>query len=145
MLKLPVSRTEQALKQFLRGAPANILVRYRYDAGLAASVREAEPDPAAAWSSFVDLAAEMRMPPSTLRHRLDEEGQSYAGIKDDIRRDLAIDLLLNTRRRSAKSPHSSAIPNPAPSIAHSANGCPRARTPSAGKVGLRSVAEHLPP
>ncbi len=39
MLDLPISRTEQALKQFLRGAPANILVRYRYDAGLAASVR----------------------------------------------------------------------------------------------------------
>ena len=40
VLKLPVARTEQALKQFLRGAPANILVRYRYDAGLAAAVRK---------------------------------------------------------------------------------------------------------
>jgi hypothetical protein len=28
-----------ALKQFLRAAPANILVRYRYDAGIAAAVR----------------------------------------------------------------------------------------------------------
>ena len=38
------------------------------------------------------------MPPSTLRHRLHDEGQSYAAIKDDIRRDLAVDLLLNTSR-----------------------------------------------
>lgn len=96
VLKLPIVRTEQALKQFLRGAPANILVRYRYDAGLAASVRkrlrQISPN---AWSSFSDLAAQMRMSPSTLRHRLHGEGQSYAGIKDEIRRDLAIDLLLH--------------------------------------------------
>jgi AraC-like DNA-binding protein len=99
MLDLPISRTEQALKQFLRGAPANILVRYRYDAGLSSSVRRrlGQVSPAA-WSTFADLAAEMRMPASTLRHRLHDEGQSYAGIKDDMRRDLAVDMLLNTSR-----------------------------------------------
>jgi len=97
MLDLPVMRTEQALKQFLRGAPANILVRYRYDAGLASSVRRRlDKVPPSAWKTFSDLALEMRMPPSTLRHRLRDEGQSYAGIKDDIRRDIAVDLLLNT-------------------------------------------------
>lgn len=97
MLDLPVSRTEQALKQFLRGAPANILVRYRYDAGLASSVRRRLSRlPPAAWSNFVDLASDLRMPASTLRHRLSVEGQSYAGIKDDIRRDMAVDMLLNT-------------------------------------------------
>ncbi|OBZ94932.1 AraC family transcriptional regulator [Pararhizobium polonicum] len=96
VLKLPIVRTEQALKQFLRGAPANILVRYRYDAGLAASVRKRLRQAApTAWSSFSDLAGQMRMSPSTLRHRLHGEGQSYAGIKDEIRRDLAIDLLLH--------------------------------------------------
>jgi AraC-like DNA-binding protein len=96
VLKLPIVRTEQALKQFLRGAPANILVRYRYDAGLAASVRkrlrQATPS---AWSSFSELAAQMKMSPSTLRHRLQSEGQSYASIKDEIRRDLAIEMLLH--------------------------------------------------
>ncbi|EJZ16507.1 AraC family transcriptional regulator, partial [Rhizobium sp. Pop5] len=40
--------------------------------------------------------ADTRMPPSTLRHRLHDEGQSYAAIKDDIRRDLAVELLLGT-------------------------------------------------
>ncbi|MBW9064887.1 AraC family transcriptional regulator [Rhizobium herbae] len=96
VLKLPIVRTEQALKQFLRGAPANILVRYRYDAGIAASVRkrlrQATPS---AWSSFSELAAQMKMSPSTLRHRLQSEGQSYASIKDEIRRDLAIKMLLH--------------------------------------------------
>ncbi|MBB3351488.1 AraC family transcriptional regulator [Rhizobium lentis] len=99
MLDLPISRNEQALKQFLRGAPANILVRYRYDAGVAAAVRrrlgQATP---VTWRSFAELAADMRMRPSTLRHRLHDEGQSYAAIKDDIRRDLAVELLLNTSK-----------------------------------------------
>ncbi|KQY16380.1 AraC family transcriptional regulator [Rhizobium sp. Root73] len=94
VLKLPIVRTEQALKQFLRGAPANILVRYRYDAGLAAAVRKRLRQQApAAWSGFDDLAAQMHMSPSTLRHRLQAEGQSYAGIKDEIRRDRAVEML----------------------------------------------------
>ena len=86
-----------ALKQFLRGAPANILVRYRYDAGLAAAVRRRlRQTPPSNWTSFEAMAAQMRMSASTLRHRLQAEGQNYAGIKDDIRRDLAIDRLMNT-------------------------------------------------
>lgn len=94
VLKLSIARGEQALKQFLRGAPANILVRYRYDAGLAASVRKRlRQAPPASWAGFDDLASQMRISPSTLRHRLQAEGQSYAGIKDEIRRDLAIEML----------------------------------------------------
>lgn len=97
VLKLPVARSEQALKQFLRNAPANILVRYRYDAGLAASVRKRlRQAPPAMWSSFDDLAAQMRISPSTLRHRLHAEGQNYAAIRDEIRRDLAIEMLQTT-------------------------------------------------
>lgn len=97
LLKLPVARSEQALKQFLRNAPANILVRYRYDAGLASSVRtRLRQVPPASWSAFDDLAAQMRMSPSTLRHRLHAEGQNYAAIRDEIRRDLAIEMLQTT-------------------------------------------------
>jgi AraC-like DNA-binding protein len=99
LLTLPIARTEQQLKQFLRGAPANILVRYRYDAGIAASVRRRLTQlPPANWLGFVEFAADMRIPPSTLRHRLHDEGQSYAGIKDDIRCNLAVDMLLNSSK-----------------------------------------------
>ena len=97
LLKLPVTRSEQALKQFLRNAPANILVRYRYDAGLAANVRKRlRQSPPASWKAFDDLAAQMHMSPSTLRHRLHAEGQNYAAIRDEIRRDLAIEMLQTT-------------------------------------------------
>jgi AraC-like DNA-binding protein len=99
MLALPILRSEQALKQFLRGAPVNILLRYRYDAGAAAAVRRrlSQKGPAH-WTGFTALAGDMRMSPSTLRHRLHDEGQSYAGIKDDIRRDLARGMLTNTHQ-----------------------------------------------
>lgn len=93
-LKLPTDRSEKALKQFLRGAPANILVRYRYDAGLVAHIRaRLRQLPPTLWPGFDELARQMRMPDSTLRHRLHQEGQTYRAIKDDIRRALAIDAL----------------------------------------------------
>jgi len=98
LLRLPIARTEQALKQFLRGAPANILVRYRYDAGLAAGIRRRlRQTPPTTWGCFEDIAAQMRMSPSTLRHRLQAEGRSFAGIKDEIRRERAMELLLGSR------------------------------------------------
>ncbi|KRB60537.1 AraC family transcriptional regulator [Rhizobium sp. Root708] len=97
LLDLPISRSEDALKQFLQAAPANILVRYRYDAGTAAVVRRKLGQmPPTVWPNFATLAGDMRSSPSTLRHRLHAEGQSYAAIKDDIRRDLAMSKLADT-------------------------------------------------
>ena len=98
-LKLPAIRTERALKQFLRSSPANILVRYRYDAGLATNIRKRlRQDLPTAWPNFEELARQMRMPASTLRHRLHQEGETYQTIKDEIRRSLAIDWLLHSGR-----------------------------------------------
>lgn len=96
-LKLPVLRTERALRDFLRRAPANILVRYRHDAGVVASVRAIlRETPPPEWPVFEDLAARLRIPAPTLRRRLRAEGQSYQAIKDEIRRALATRLLLET-------------------------------------------------
>jgi AraC-like DNA-binding protein len=73
-------------------------VRYRHDAGVAAAVRRrlARVSPKA-WLSFTALAGAMRIKPSTLRHHLHDEGQSYAAIKDEIRRDFATEMLVNTQ------------------------------------------------
>jgi AraC-like DNA-binding protein len=96
-LDLPIARSERALKQFLRGSPANILVRHRYDAGLAAHVRaKLRRQKPAEWPGVENLARALRMPPSTFRHRLKQEGLTYASIKEEMRRALAIDLLLNS-------------------------------------------------
>jgi AraC-like DNA-binding protein len=102
-LRLPVIREEKALKEFLQRAPANILVRYRHDAGLAAGVRRRLRAAAPAlWPRFEDMARQMRLPASTLRRRLREEGQSYQSIKDEIRRDGAMALLADGTRPVAE-------------------------------------------
>lgn len=99
LLTLPPIRDERALREFLRHAPANILVRYRHDAGLAAAIgarlRSTSP---ANWPSLEVLAERMRVPASTLRRRLQQEGQSYRSIKDEMRRALAMEALLERRR-----------------------------------------------
>jgi AraC-like DNA-binding protein len=97
-LKLPPIRDERALREFLRHAPANILVRYRHDEGLSAAIRQrlrvAAP---ATWPSFELLAARLRMSAPTLRRRLQLEGQTYRAIKDEIRRSLATEALLEAK------------------------------------------------
>lgn len=96
-LALPTIRSEKALQTFLRGAPANILVRYRHDEGLTAQIRALlKTTPPSAWPDFERLSAQLRIPPATLRRRLQAEGQGFAAIKDEIRRALALTLLGDT-------------------------------------------------
>lgn len=93
-LRLPAIRNERALRDFLRRAPANILVRYRHDAGLVAKVRaRLRASPPNAWPSFATLAHQLRLPEATLRRRLSGEGQTYREIKDDLRRAMAVEEL----------------------------------------------------
>lgn len=98
-LKLPPIRDERALGEFLRHAPANILVRYRHDAGLSATIRQKLHATApTAWPSFEILASRLRMSAPTLRRRLRLEGQTYRSIKDEMRRALATEALLEGRK-----------------------------------------------
>lgn len=94
-LKLPVIRDASGLKKFLRQAPANLLVRYRHEDGLSAAIRgRLHRLPPAAWPGLEAFAASMQMQPLTLRRRLHLEGQTFRLIKDELRRDLAIEALL---------------------------------------------------
>ncbi|MCW0181181.1 MAG: AraC family transcriptional regulator [Zavarzinia sp.] len=96
-LDLPVKRSEAELKSFLRRAPANILVKYRSNDSLTVHIRRSLRRVAVAeWPDFDSLAAGLHMSPSTLRRRLDGEGQNYQAIKDSLRRDLAIRCLTDS-------------------------------------------------
>lgn len=93
-LALPTIRDEKSLRSFLRGAPANILLRYRHDPGLATRLRtRLETSSAEDWPDFDTFAREMKLSPVTLRRRLKSEGQSFLTIRDDIRYKLARDLM----------------------------------------------------
>lgn len=99
MLELPVTQSERTVRRFLRGAPTNIIVKYKNVEGMAARVRrELKRTPADAWPDFDAMAAMLLLTPSTLRRRLEQEGQSYRTIKEQLRRDLAIDWLVHSRR-----------------------------------------------
>ena len=98
-LALPVVQNERSVKEFLRTAPESILVKYKNGSSLSARIRRRlrqrlpgqVPD-------FDRLAGELNMTTATMRRRLHEEGASYQGIKDQLRRDLAISYLSDSDR-----------------------------------------------
>src|ERR1700692_4014281 len=98
-LNLPIVQNERTVKDFLRTAPESILVKYKNGSSLSARIRRRlrqllpgeVPD-------FDTLAGELNMTTATMRRRLHEEGASYQGIKDQLRRDLAISYLSHSDR-----------------------------------------------
>ncbi|MDB6180382.1 AraC family transcriptional regulator [Paracoccus fistulariae] len=93
-LSLPIVRSETALDSFLRGAPANLLIRYRHDDDISARIRaRLGAVPPADWPGFEDTAAMLQLSPATLRRRLRRDGQSFGAIKDELRSVLAQRLL----------------------------------------------------
>ena len=98
-LDLPVVQNEGSIKEFLRTAPESILLKYKNGSSISAKVRRRlrqrlpgdVPD-------FEELAVDLNIAPATLRRRLHEEGASYQGIKDQLRRDLAISYLSDSDR-----------------------------------------------
>lgn len=94
-LGLAVRRSEQELQRFLAEAPANILVRYRDPSSLARRIRtDLLRQAPAQWPALEHLAQTLCLSASTLRRRLAEEGQTYQGLKDSVRRELATTWLV---------------------------------------------------
>ncbi len=90
-LDLPIKRSPEELKRFLAHAPANILVKYRDPDSLATRINtDLRHMPADTWPETEGLAASLCISASTLRRRLAEEGQTYQGLKDSVRKELAI-------------------------------------------------------
>jgi AraC-like DNA-binding protein len=98
-LDLAIVQNERTLKDFLRNAPENILVKYKNASSLGARtrrrLRQCLPGDL---PEFETLAAELNMTAATLRRRLHDEGTSYQSIKDQLRRDLAISYLSHSNR-----------------------------------------------
>jgi len=90
-LGLPIKRSLEELRRFLAHAPANILVKYRDPQSLASRIKQdLRQLPAEQWPETETLAQRLCMSASTLRRRLAEEGQTYQGLKDSVRKELAI-------------------------------------------------------
>jgi len=90
-LDLPIKRSAEELQRFLALAPANILVKYRDAQSLASRIKlDLRQLPAEDWPETEGLAVQLCMSASTLRRRLAEEGQTYQGLKDNVRKEWAI-------------------------------------------------------
>jgi AraC-like DNA-binding protein len=102
-LDLPVIQNERTVVEFLRIAPENVILKYKNRNSMAAKIRKRLRAQALhMWPDFDTLAAELHLSVSTLHRRLDEEGQSYQAIKDELRRDLAIDYLCHSEKSVAE-------------------------------------------
>jgi AraC-like DNA-binding protein len=96
-LDLKLSETEASLRAFLQNAPANILVKYRNESSTTALVRRRLrnqiPDD---WPDLDELSRLMNLSAATLQRRLLAEGTNYRQLKDELRRDIAIELFSNS-------------------------------------------------
>lgn len=97
-LALPLRRDERALRLMLQRALPLTVLEYRRDRLLVQRVRQllrATQDGAATAES---LAERLHVSPRTLHRQLREEGASLQGLKDEARRERAIELLHRTTR-----------------------------------------------
>ena len=93
-LQLPIVQTPQAMESFLREAPANLMVKYRDQSSLVERIRRLlRRQLASGLPSLEEAAQAVSLSPQTLRRRLQAEGLGYQKIKDDLRRDVAIEYL----------------------------------------------------
>ena len=96
-LDLPVVQSPQSLREFFAGAPGNLIVRYRDTSNLTDRIRrQLRKSLGGELPSLEAVAATLAVTPQTLRRRLREEGRGFQQIKDETRRDAAIELLLHT-------------------------------------------------
>jgi AraC-like DNA-binding protein len=98
-LEAPVIQDEASLKPFLRTAPRSVFLKYKNEDSWTARLRRrlrgsiGRPE----WPRLEDVARELHVAATTLRRRLEAEGTSYQGIKDELRRDAAIHYLCGSR------------------------------------------------
>ncbi len=99
LLAAPVIQDEATLKKFLRTAPRSVFLKYKNEDSWTARLRRRLRGSIGRgeWPRLEDVAREFRIAPTTLRRRLEAEGTSYQGIKDELRRDAAVHQLCGTR------------------------------------------------
>lgn len=93
-LDLPVVQNVQSVEEFLHQVPASLLIKYRDHANVTERIRRIlRRHLDGEMPSLEEISKSLAVTPQTLRRRLQDEGQGYQAIKDDLRRDVAIEYL----------------------------------------------------
>ena len=99
-LDKPLVRSDQELAQFVENAPADVMTIPGSDSTLEAQIEriisQRHPD-RLEFMPIHQLAAELSISSQTLHRRLKESATSYQKIKDNLRREVAINKLVNER------------------------------------------------
>lgn len=99
-LDKPLVRTDQELAQFVENAPADVMTIPGSDSTLEAQIERiiSQRHPhRLVFAPIHQLAAELGISSQTLHRRLKDSATSYQKIKDNLRREVAINKLLNER------------------------------------------------
>ncbi|MEY5029944.1 MAG: Urease operon transcriptional activator [Pseudomonadota bacterium] len=97
-LQLPIRRDEAALQRMLQRALLLTVRPYRRDRLLVEKVRQTLAEQPEHSRNAEDLAQRLNLSTRTLHRQLKEEGATLQQLKDSVRRDKAVDLLLRTQR-----------------------------------------------
>ena len=97
-LSQPLRRDEAALGQMLQHALTLIVQSYRRDRLLLERARQCLLTQADQAHSAVDLARLLHVSPRTLHRHLQEQGRSLQALKDEVRRERAMELLQRTQQ-----------------------------------------------
>lgn len=95
-LALPLRRDEAALRAMLQRALPLTVRQYRRDRLLVQRVQQLLRADAAGASNAARIAERVHVSQRTLHRQLQDEGASLQGLKDEARRDIALDLLSRT-------------------------------------------------
>jgi len=97
-LELPLRRDEAALQRMLETALTLTVLQYRKDRLLLTQVKQTLAMHPQDTHSAEDLAPLLNLSPRSLHRQLKEEGTSLQVLKDEVRRERAIELLQRTRK-----------------------------------------------
>ena len=96
-LETPVLQHPESVESYLRRAPSSMLMTYRDQTSFTERVKRiVRRDLSNPSLSFEQVARMLNTTPQTLRRRLLAEGQGFQEIKNELRRDVAIELLSDT-------------------------------------------------
>lgn len=98
-LNIVIKQDLKSWSQFIQDTPHNLLTRFKNPNALSSQIRKllSQSSPAD-WLELHALAQHLHMSEATIQRRLKSEGMSYQQLKNDIRRDRAIELLTQTQQ-----------------------------------------------
>ncbi|MFW1859534.1 AraC family transcriptional regulator [Acinetobacter defluvii] len=98
-LKIAIKQDQKSWYKFIRNTPENLLVRFKNPHALSSIIRKSlMQHPPVEWLELNSLAQQLNMSEATIQRRLKTEGTSYQQLKNEIRRDTAIELLTTTTK-----------------------------------------------